>query len=123
VVASTDWGEVGTEEPLQIDETGAYVDVLTVVPTLFDRRTLVVHLAQPTAVARLLRSEPPTVHALLPAEPVAAARLTDAGVSTIELKRPGPRRRSSAGSDRWGPASSPAGLTPDLDGDGRRDLP
>jgi hypothetical protein len=40
VVASTSWGEVGFEEPMQVDEGGTFVDVLTVVPTVLDRREL-----------------------------------------------------------------------------------
>ncbi len=44
VVASTEWGQIGIEEMQQVDELGAYVEVLTVVPALFDRRELVVHL-------------------------------------------------------------------------------
>nr|MBP9826324.1 hypothetical protein [Thermoanaerobaculia bacterium] len=44
VVASTSWGEVGIEEPMQVDEEGTFVDVLTVVPTVLDRRELLVFL-------------------------------------------------------------------------------
>ncbi|HLF57695.1 MAG TPA: hypothetical protein VI942_12710, partial [Thermoanaerobaculia bacterium] len=38
VVVGTSWGEIGIDERRHIDELGTYVEVLTVVPALFDRR-------------------------------------------------------------------------------------
>jgi len=130
VLAATTWGQVGIEEPQQVDETGVYVQVMTVVPTLFDRRTLVVYPGQPDgsfAGEPLELEIPDTVHAVLagpPAEPLVA--WTEDGVSAVELAdgalRLVPRiaaRSPLAGSRALLPDLP---LTADLDGDGRRDL-
>ncbi|MBP9143120.1 MAG: VCBS repeat-containing protein [Thermoanaerobaculia bacterium] len=102
VVASTSWGEVGIEEPMQVDEEGTFVDVLTVVPTVLDRRELLVFLglaegvgaastgapSGPNAYAAApLRLElPPCVHAVA-AGPAAAPLVawTDDGVAEVVL--------------------------------------
>jgi len=130
VLAATDWGQIGVDEPQQVDETGVYVQVLTVVPMLFDRRTLTVHLGQPDgsfAEAPWTLELPDSVHALLagpPAVPLLA--WTDDGIAEVaivggqlalvpRLDAPSPL----AGSRSFLPDLP---LTIDLDGDGRRDL-
>ena len=102
VVASTSWGEVGIEEPMQVDEEGTFVDVLTVVPTVLDRRELLVFLgvaegagaassggpagSNAYAAAPLRLELPPNVHAVA-AGPAAAPLVawTDDGVAEVVL--------------------------------------
>jgi hypothetical protein len=90
IVASTSWGEVGFEEPMQAGEDGTFVDVLTVVPTILDRRELLVYLGAATGggfAAGPLRFElPPGVHAIAagpPAAPLVA--WTADGVAEVVL--------------------------------------
>ena len=131
VTASTGWGEIGIEEQLSIDESGALAEVLTVVPALLDRRELAVHAGRPgggfEAQARRLEL-PATVHAV-EAGPRAAPLVawTDEGVSEV-VPGPGgvlalvPRivaRTLFAGSTSFLPRPR---LAHDLDGDGDLDL-
>jgi hypothetical protein len=130
VLVSTDWGEIGVDERQWIDEAGAYVEVLTVVPALFERRELVVHrgLGGGAFAAEPLRFElADSVHALLPG-PSAAPLLawSDDGVAAVEIVagaislRPLVAAPSPlAGSRAFLPDLE---LTADLDGDGERDL-
>jgi FG-GAP-like repeat len=130
VVASTEWGQIGIEEQQEIDELGAYVEVLTVVPALFDRRELVVHLGlgEGGFASEPLRLElEESVHALFEgphATPLLA--WTDEGIAVVEIRdgalvlqaaiaAPSP----IAGSRTF---LSDLRLTRDLDGDGERDL-
>jgi hypothetical protein len=90
VVASTSWGEVGFEEPMQAGEDGTFVDVLTVVPTVLDRRELLIYLGAATGGGfggEPLRFElPPGVHAIAagpPAAPLVA--WTADGVAEVVL--------------------------------------
>ncbi len=136
VVASTSWGEVGIEEPMKVDEEGTFVDVLTVVPTVLDRRELLVYLGSAGFVAEPLRFElPPSVHAIA-AGPKAAPLVawTDDGLAEIVLADATadgsaapelalvPRivaRTIFAGSNSF---LARSGLIDDLDGDGDPDL-
>ncbi len=92
VVASTSWGEVGIEEPMQVDDEGTFVDVLTVVPTVLDRRELLLFLGAAAGAggfgsagyaAEPVRFElPSSVHAIAagpPAAPLVA--WTDDGIA------------------------------------------
>lgn len=130
VVASTEWGQIGIEERQEIDELGTYVEVLTVVPALFDRRELVVHRGDERGrfAEEPLRMElPESVHAIFEgprAEPLLA--WTDDGVAAVEIREGAlglvPRiaaRSPLAGSRDF---LSDLRLTDDLDGDGERDL-
>lgn len=145
VVASTSWGEVGIEEPMKVDDEGTFVDVLTVVPTVLDRRELLVFPGTPGGFAGTpggfaavpLRLElPPSVHAVAagpPAAPLVA--WTDDGVAEIVLAGAAtpedgsapqlalvPRitaRTVFAGSTSF---LARSGLIDDLDGDGDSDL-
>lgn len=141
VVASTSWGEVGIEEPMQVDEEGTFVDVLTVVPTVLDRRELLLFRGAASGAGGFapepLRFElPATVHAIA-AGPEAAPLVawTDDGVAEIVLTDalspaggPAPElalvsriagRTIFAGSSSFLASSD---LMADLDGDGDSDL-
>jgi hypothetical protein len=131
VVASTTWGEIGIDEPLRVDESGAFVDVLTVVPTVLDRRELLVFAGAATggftSAPRRLEL-PPSVHAI-EAGPIVAPLLawTDDGVAEVVAGAGGtlallPRIATPtlfAGSLSFVPKS---GLAADLDGDGESDV-
>lgn len=130
VLAATDWGEIGVDESQRVDDAGAYVDVLTVVPALLDRRLLAVHRGEPGGVfaaAPWTLELPESVHALLPgpsAEPLLA--WTDDGISAVALVDGtlALAPRLAAPSPLAGSASllPDLPLTPDLDADGERDL-
>ena len=138
VVASTSWGEVGIEEPMQVDDEGTFVDVLTVVPTVLDRRELLLFRGTASGyAAEALRFELPTsVHAVAagpPAAPLVA--WTDDGVAEIVLAGGATAEGSAvpelalvprvaartifAGSTSF---LARSGLIDDLDGDGDADL-
>ena len=144
VVASTSWGEVGIEEPMQVDDEGTFVDVLTVVPTVLDRRELLLFrgvAGQGFAVEALRLELPPSVHAIEAGPPSAPLLAwTDDGVAEIVLtpasgeqggtagEAPAPvigivpriaARTLFAGSSSFVARS---GLTADVDGDGSDDL-
>ena len=138
VVASTSWGEVGIEEPMKVDDEGTFVDVLTVVPTVLDRRELLLFpgVAGGFAGVPLHFELPPSVHAIA-AGPKAAPLIawTDDGVAEIVLTAAAtadgsaapelalvPRivaRTIFAGSTSF---LARSGLIDDLDGDGDPDL-
>jgi hypothetical protein len=130
VTVSTDWGEIGVDELQQVDAAGTYVEVLTVVPALFERRSLAVHRALEGGrfADEPWRLElPESVHAVL-AGPRSAPLLawTEAGVSEIVLGAAGlelvPRIAAPsplAGSRAFLPSLV---LTADLDADGEVDL-
>jgi hypothetical protein len=130
VLVSTSWGQIGVDELQEIDELGTYVEVLTVVPALFDHRELAVHLGGPDGrfATEALRLElPDSVHTLL-AGPSSAPLLawTNDGVATIEIGLEGLRLepRIVARSPLAGSATLLADLplTTDVDGDGEVDL-
>ncbi|MDQ1347941.1 MAG: repeat-containing protein [Acidobacteriota bacterium] len=146
VVASTSWGEVGIEEPMQVDDEGTFVDVLTVVPAVLDRRELLLFLGAAAGAggfgsagyaAEPVRFElPSSVHAIAagpPAAPLVA--WTDDGIAAIVLASSATAEgqitrelslvpRIAAPTIFTGSSSflASSGLTDDLDGDGDPDL-
>lgn len=131
VVASTRWGEIGVEERSDVDASGVLVEVLTVVPALFDRRDLLIFRGRASGGfdPRPLRMElPESVHAVeagAPGTPLLA--VTDTGIEVVRLGGDGalalePRlelRSHLAGSTSFLPRPR---LAHDLDGDGDLDL-
>jgi hypothetical protein len=131
VVASTRWGEIGVEERSDVDASGVLVEVLTVVPALFDRRDLLIFRGRASGGfdPRPLRMElPESVHAVeagAPGTPLLA--FTDAGVEVVRVGGDGalalePRleiRSLLGGSTSFLPRPR---LAHDLDGDGDLDL-
>jgi hypothetical protein len=131
VVASTRWGQTGYDEPAEIDSGGTLVEALTVVPTLFDRRDLLVYRGRPEggfAEPPLDLELPDSVHAVEagpPAAPLVA--WTDDGVAEVVAAPSGGLELAArvraptlfAGSRSYLPR---LGLVHDLDGDGTPDL-
>jgi hypothetical protein len=128
ITAGTGWGEIGYDEPMQVDASGTLVDVLTVVPALLDRRTAVVFRDTGDGWRETARADlPPAVHLIEPGpkfapllawtdDGVAALRWGDAGLVLEPLVA---RPTLFAGSEALFP---PLGLAVDLDADGERDL-
>ena len=130
VSAGARWGEIGVEERSAIDEGGVLVEVLTVVPALFDRREVTVlrGAAVGFAAAPLSLELPPSVRGLdslgvgapLVAwsdEGVSELALADDGRLALVARLPGPPL--FAGAEGFLP---PLGLASDLDGSGSPDL-
>jgi hypothetical protein len=130
VIAFTRWGEVGIEESVKMDDIEGLVEVLTVIPSLVDRRELRVFLGRPGGgfdpASRSVAIEPSvlSLEAGPPGAPVVA--LTDEGLSALRL-RDGKlafepliqERPVLAGTGTFLPN---LGLVKDLDGDGRTDV-
>ncbi len=129
-VAYTEWHQIGIEEEAEMDEVDGLVEVLTIVPSLIDRRELRVFLAAGDGFRALPAIElDRTVLSLEigpPGMPIVA--LTDGGISALRLTGDGDApalepvledRPVLAGTGTFIPA---LGLGHDLDGDGRRDL-
>ncbi len=128
VTAGARWGERSYDEPGHVDANGALVEVLTVVPALFDRRTVVFFRGTEDGWHEAARLDlPMTVH-LFERGPRFAPLLawTDTGVAALRwregklaldalIERP----TLFAGSEALFP---PLGLAVDLDGDGERDV-
>jgi len=130
VVVGARWGEIGIDESQAVDELGTYVEVLTVVPAVFDRRELLLFrgLAAGGFAPEPLRLElDESVHAFLPG-PAASPLLawTDDGVSAVVAAdgalalEPRIEARSPLAGSRSLLAELPLGV--DLDGDGALDL-
>ncbi|HYH47755.1 MAG TPA: VCBS repeat-containing protein, partial [Thermoanaerobaculia bacterium] len=150
-VAVSDWGEIGIEETVRMDDVEGLVEVLTVVPALLDRRELHVFLARPGG--SFVAAAPPLpldgVLALEPtevAEPAKAATapapdaapagvapatpallaLTDGGVAGLVLRRGRlvlePLVAVQPALAGTGAFVADLGLVRDLDGDRRPDL-
>ena len=130
VVAFTRWGEVGIEESVKMDDIEGLVEVLTVIPSLVDRRELQVFLGRPGGgfdpAAKSMTIEPSvlSLEAGPPGIPVVA--LTDEGLSALRVRdgnlafEPLIQERSVlAGTGTFLPN---LGLVKDLDGDGRSDV-
>jgi len=131
VVAATRWGEIGVEDTSGVDASGVLVEVLTVVPALFDRRELLVFRGRATggfAPEPLRLALPESVHAIergAGAHPLLA--LTDDGVARVVLDAAGALalapvvalRHLLSGTTSFVPRP---GLAHDLDGDGDLDL-
>ena len=135
VVAYSVWENIGIEERAEMDEVDGWVEVLTVVPTLFDRRELWLFLDDGHGGYR--QAGPPltlgdTVHSLVagsPAQPILA--LTDEGVSALEVDateagplelRLTPHIRARTVFRGTGAFISDLDIVQDLDGDGVLDL-
>ena len=131
VVGGSSWGETAFSEEAKLDDTGTFVDVLTVVPTVLDRRQLLLFRGLPqggfeSAPKALDLGE--GIHAVA-AGPSGAPLVawTDDGVAQLVLGESGelelaPRiatRSLLSASRSYVPR---AGLARDLDGDGEIDL-
>ena len=129
-VAVSDWGEIGIEETVRMDDVEGLVEVLTVVPALLDRRELHVFLARPGG--GFAPAGPPLpLDGVLALEAVesggpALLALTDGGAASLALRRGRlvleplvAVRPALAGT---GAFVRDLGLVRDLDGDGRPDL-
>ncbi|HEX5719527.1 MAG TPA: VCBS repeat-containing protein [Thermoanaerobaculia bacterium] len=130
VIAFTRWGEVGIEESIKMDDVEGLVEVLTVIPSLVDRRELRVFLGRPGGgfdpASRSVAIEPSvlSLEAGPPGAPVVA--LTDEGLSALHLRDGNlsfepliQERPVLAGTGTFLPN---LGLVKDLDGDGRMDV-
>lgn len=135
VVAYTRWGQIEIEESAQMDDVEGLVEVLTVIPSLVERREIRVFPGRPDggfgpgSVALPIDASILTVEAGPPGLPVVA--MTDGGLSVLRMKpgASGPpelswetvltERSVLAGTSTFLPN---LGLMRDLDGDGRADL-
>ncbi|HWM92118.1 MAG TPA: VCBS repeat-containing protein [Thermoanaerobaculia bacterium] len=130
VLAFTRWGEIGIEESVEMDDVEGLVEVLTVIPSLVDRRELRLFLGRPGGgfdpAARSMAIGPSvlSLEEGPPGAPVLA--LTDEGLSALRLRgsdlvlEPLVRERPVlAGTGTFLPN---LGLVKDLDGDGRADV-
>jgi hypothetical protein len=130
VIAFTRWGEVGIEESVKMDDIEGLVEVLTVIPSLVDRRELRVFLGRPGGgfdpASRSMTLEPSvlSLEAGPPGAPVVA--LTDEGLSALRLRDGNlafepliEERPVLAGTGTFLPN---LGLVKDLDADGRMDV-
>ena len=134
VVAYTEWDRIGVEESVEMDDIEGLVEVLTVVPSLTDRRELWVFLATESGGFRPLSAPLPLETSVLsldvgpPGLPIVA--LTDDGLAALRLIGEGSptavelapvfeERSLLAHSGTFIPD---LGLSTDLDGDGHRDL-
>src|SRR5262245_25818225 len=90
VLAFTRWGEIGIEESVKMDDVEGLVEVLTVIPSLVDRRELRVFPGRPGGgfdpTARSITIEPSvlSLEAGPPGIPIVA--LTDDGLSALRLR-------------------------------------
>lgn len=131
VVAYTERGEIGIEESSRFEGVEGLVEVLTVVPALFDRREVRVFLADgqggfaPAGEPLPLETSVLSLEAGPPGSPLVL--LTDEGVSALRLSAENAlsleplitSRPLIAGSGAFVPQ---LGLAEDLDGDGVRDF-
>ena len=135
VVVYTLWTEVGIEETMEMDDVEGLVEVLTVIPSLADRRELRVFFGRPAggfeAGGPALALDPAvlSLEAGPPGAPVLA--LTDDGLSAVRVRRGGPEggtialeplvrdRPVLAGTGVFLPNLN---LVHDVDGDGRKDV-
>jgi hypothetical protein len=130
VVAYNQWDEVAITESSTMDDVQGLVDVMTIVPALFDRRELRVYraLGNGTYAPPLILALPLSVLALAagpPGTPVVA--LTDAGASVLRFDPPGTLRLEPWIEDPpvmagTGNFLGDLGLMADVDGDGLLDL-
>jgi hypothetical protein len=135
VVAYTRWGQIEIEESTTMDDVEGLVEVLTVIPSLVDRREIRVFPGRPDggfgpgAVALPIDTSILTVEAGPPGLPVIA--MTDDGLSVLRMKpgASGPpelswetvvtERSVLAGTSTFLPNLN---LVRDVDGDGRGDV-
>lgn len=92
-VIYTEWDQIGIEEHTEMDQVEGLVEVLTIVPTLMDRREVRVYRGRPDGRFELAAEPLPlpldvlSLEAGPPGVPVLA--LTDAGASALRLDRTG----------------------------------
>ncbi len=130
VVAYTEWDEISIEESAEMDDVEGLVEVLTIIPALFDRRELWVFAGSAdgtfTAAAAPL-DLPSSVLSLAagpPGHPILVLR--DGGLSELRLEN-GKLRLQGLVEERSLLARTESflpdlGLVHDLDGDGRGDV-
>ncbi len=132
-VAYTEWHQIGIEETAEMDDVDGLVEVLTIVPSLIDRRELRVFLAVGDGGYRAL---PPfeldrsvlSLEVGPPGLPIVA--LTDDGISVLRLDGDGEAKLPELQPilterpilARTGTFIPDLGLVHDLDGDGVADL-
>ncbi len=128
-VAYTEWDQIGIEEEAEMDDVDGLVEVLTIVPSLMDRRELRVFLARGDGYLALANLELDRSVLSLevgpPGLPIVA--LTDDGISALRLTGEGrpvlePVLRDLPVLARSGTFIPDLGLGHDLDGDGGQDL-
>ncbi len=131
-VAYTEWHQIGIEEEAEMDDVDGLVEVLTIVPSLIDRRELRVFLAAGAGYRALaameLGSSVLSLEIGPPGLPIVA--LTDDGISALRLAGEGaapvpvlePVLQDRSVLARSGTFVPDLGLGHDLDGDGGRDL-
>ena len=133
LVAYTEWHQIGIEESTEMDAIEGLVEVLTIVPSLTDRRELLVFLGReggyrPLAGALELDRSVLSLELGPPDQPILA--LTDDGISVLRLTGEGRAARLELEPlfedrpvlARTGTFVPDLGLAHDLDGDGQRDL-
>ncbi len=131
VTAVTRWDQISIEESTKMDDVEGLVEVLTVVPSLIDRRELRVFRGRPggfelQGVALALDPSVLSIEAGPPGLPIVA--LTDAGLSVLRMRAGGselawePVLAERSVLTGTGVFLSGLGLVRDLDGDGRADL-
>jgi hypothetical protein len=135
IVAYTRWGQIEIEESAKMDDVEGLVEVLTIIPSLVERREIRVFPGRPDggfgpgSVALSIDASILTVEAGPPGLPVVA--MTDDGLTVLRMKpgASGPpelswetvlsERSLLAGTSTFLPN---LGLVRDVDGDGRADV-
>ena len=129
-VVYTEWDQLAVEEFTQMDNVEGLVEVLTIVPSLTDRRELRVYLGTEDGSFRPVEHVLPLEKDVLALErgygAVPLVAVTDQGVSALRLENGQLRfepliddRPVLAGSGNFVPR---LGMTHDLNGDGQNDL-
>ncbi|HVS65452.1 MAG TPA: VCBS repeat-containing protein [Thermoanaerobaculia bacterium] len=133
VLAYTEWSQISFSEEVEIDEVADVVEMMTVVPSLADRRELLVYRGLPGGGFEGAGAPWPLPRGVLGVEPGPPEQpvlvLHDGGAAALRIPMEGgaePRlepvvevRSVLSGSRSLLPQ---LGLTPDVDGDGERDL-
>jgi hypothetical protein len=129
-VAFNQWSQIEITESTTMDDIEGLVEVLTIVPSLLDRREARVYLAQPDGTYHLAGAVPLPLSVLSleagpPGTPVVA--LTDEGVSVLRVDASGAPRLEPFLQDPpvlagTGNFLADLGLVRDLSGDGVPDL-
>ncbi len=131
VTAYTEWGSIVTEESVEMDDVEGLVEMMTIVPSVADRRQIVAFLGlvdggfETLGEPQDLPSSVLSVFAGLPGNPILA--LTDDGIEQLALNGSGKITYRSILERRpllSGSGILMSGLVPieDIDGDGRGEL-